>query len=43
MQWGGESVVGGERTEDSGEAVWSLKEENKLFDSFTLLFYWSLG
>ena len=39
MQWGGESIVGEERTEDIGDAVWWLKEEDKLFDGFTLLFY----
>ena len=36
---GGESIVRGEHTEDSGDADWWLKEEDKLFDSFTLLFY----
>ena len=34
--------MGGERTEDSGEVVWLLKEEDKLFDDHTLLFYQSL-
>ena len=36
---GGESVVGGERTEDSGDASWVLKEEDNLFDGLALLFY----
>ena len=31
--------MGGERTEDSGDAVWWLKEEDKLFDESTVLFY----
>ena len=39
MQWGGESIAGGERTEDSGDAVWWLKEEDELLDDHTLLFY----
>ena len=36
---GGESVVGGERTEDSGHASWVLKEKDNLFDVLALLFY----
>ena len=39
MLWGGESIAGGERTEDSGDAVWWLKEEDELFDDHTLLLY----
>ena len=33
------TIVVGERTEDSGDAVWLLKEEDELFDDHTLLFY----
>ena len=39
-EWGGESIVGGEGTEDSGEAVWFLKEED---EALIVLFYYFFG